>query len=164
MKNARIIAAVVCSFLISGVLGASGCSQRNMTNVVPYVPPAYYNGQLVMPFELANIYFSPYSPKTEIAKMNGNVYIFKNLKVTDITMDSIDKDYVWVDVVKAYALNPADLKQLRLGEIIDVAGILTGPCKEFPNSLTFSSCVFLPANTVTMPVGDGAALQYTPTY
>jgi hypothetical protein len=164
MKKLKALIAVACSMTILGVVAASGCSAKNLTNVVPYVPPAYYSGQLVLPFDLSNIYYSPYSPKSEIVKLNGNIYVFKSLDVTKITMASIDKGYVWVDLVKAYPLNPANLKQLRLGEKIDVAGVLAGPCPDFPKSLTFTGVVFLPAGSVTLPLNGDAPLQYTPTY
>jgi hypothetical protein len=164
MKKMKALIAVICSVLALGVATASGCSAKNLTNVVPYIPPAYFSGQLVLPFDLAAIYYSPYTPKTEVAKLAGTVYIFKNLKVTEITMASTDKDYVWMDIVKAYALNPANIKQLKLGETVDVAGVLSGPCKDFPNSLTFTGCVFIPSGIVSLPVAGDSPLQYTPTY
>jgi hypothetical protein len=164
MPYKRLIAGIFCSVLLSAVLAASACSSKNLTNVVPYIPPAYYSGQLAAPFDLSNIYFSPYSPASEIAKLNGNIYVFKDLPVTAITMASVNKGYVWIDVVKAYALNPSNLKQLKLGEKVDVAGVLAGPCKDFPKSLLFNSVVFLPAGSVDIPVGGDAPLQYNPTY
>ncbi len=163
MKRLKVVLAVVTSMLLL-VVGAAGCSAKTMTNVLPYIPPAYFSAQLATPFELSNIYYSPYTPSTEIEKLNGNIYVFKSLPVDKITMASINQGYVWIDVVKAYALNPENLRQLKLGETVDIAGVLSGPCRDFPKSLTFTSVVFLPAGTVEMPVGGGDAIQYTPTY
>lgn len=164
MKKTKTLIAVICSVLMLGVITASGCSAKNMTNVVPYVPPAYFTGQLVMPYDLSAIYFSPYTPSTEIAKLNGNIYVFKSIEVTKITMESVAKGYAWLDLVKAYPLDPSNLKQLKLGETVDIAGVLSGPCKDFPKSLTFTGVVILPAGSATLPVGGDTPLQYTPTY
>jgi hypothetical protein len=156
---------VSCVLLAVSSIVFSGCSANSPNSVTPYIPPNYYASQLVLPFDLSNIYWSPYITRSDAAKLHGNIYVFKDLKVNDITMASIKEGYVWVDLIKAYALNPANLKELRLGESIDVVGVLAGPCNDFPKSLTFSACVFLEAGSVSMPVGgDGSSLQYVPTY
>jgi hypothetical protein len=66
--------------------------------------------------------------------------------------------------VKAYPLNPSNFKQISVGENRDVVGVLAGPCKDFPNTLTFTGCVFLPAGSIQLPLGDSPQFQYTPAY
>ena len=160
-----ILVSGVCLTLLFSVLGITGCSQKSLSNVVPYIPPAYYGSTLIMPFDLANAYWSPYITRRDAERnYNGQMYVFKDYKVTRQTLSTAGKGYVWVDLVKAYPLNPANLAQLKVGDEIDVVGVLAGPCKDFPNTLTFSGCVFLPTGFANLPVGDSSPFQYTSTY
>jgi len=159
-----LISSLACSLLLFGIV-ASGCSLNTPGNVVPYIPPTYYGGTLILPFDLANLYWSPYTPRRDAEEyFHGKIFIFKDIKVTQNTLNTVSDGYVWVDVIKAYPLNPADLKKLSLDEKIDVVGVLAGPCQDFPNSLTFSGCVFLQSDTAQLPVGDSSPVQYAPKY
>ena len=102
-RPAAIISSIACSLLIFGIVAASGCSQKNLNNVVPYMPPGYYSGTLILPFDLSNTYWSPYTPRRDAEKyFHGQIYIFKDIKVTQNTLNTIKQGYVWVDVIKAY--------------------------------------------------------------
>jgi hypothetical protein len=160
-----VVSGVSCVAILFSMWGISGCSQKTLNNIVPYLPPVYYGSTLIMPFDLANAYWSPYITRREAeSNYNGQIYVFKDFKVTKQTLSTENKGYIWVDLVKAYPLSPANIKQLSVGEKIDVVGVLAGPCKDFPNTLTFSDCVFLPAGCVKLPLGDSTQFQYTPTY
>ena len=160
-----MVSGVSCAAILFSVLSISGCSQKTLSNVVPYIPPSYYGSTLIMPFDLANAYWSPYITRRDAElNYNGQMYVFKDFKVTKQTLSTENKGYIWVDLVKAYPLNLANFKQLSVGEKIDVVGVLEGPCKDFPNTLTFTGAVFLPAGYVKLPAGDSTQFQYTPTY
>ena len=164
-KVTTLMCCTVCSLLTSGVLIVSGCSQKQLTNVVPYIPPAYFSSTLMMPFDLSNAYWSPYITRRDAERnYNGQIYVFKDLEVTAQMLKTSNMGYLWVDLIKAYPLNPDNVKHLFIGEKIDVVGVLSGPCKDFPNTLTFSGCVFIPSDYVKLPLEDSTQFQYTPTY
>lgn len=147
------------------VLGVAACAPVSSSSVIPYVPPAYYNSTLIMPFDLANAYWSPYITRQDANRdYVGKVYVFKDFTVNGDTLATVNRGYVWADLVKAYPLNLANIKQLKVGEEIDVVGVLSGPGKDYPNTLTFSDCVFLPSGYIDLPVGDSAQFQYAPAY
>ncbi len=165
LNHGAMAAGVVCVILMTSVTGLSSCAQKNLSNVVPFVPPLYYNSTLMVPFDLSNAYFSPYITRIDAQRRyEGQSYVFKGFKVTQQMLSTSGKGYVWVDLVKAYPLNPANFKQLSVGETIDVVGIMSGPCRDFPNSMTFSGVVFLPTGFIQLPTGDASQFQYTPTY
>jgi len=165
LKLGAMVAGAACVVLLTSVAGLSSCSQKNLTNVVPFVPPLYYNSTLMLPFDLSSAYFSPYITRTDAQRRyEGQSYVFKGFKVTQQMLSTSGKGYVWVDLVKAYPLNPANIKQLTVGETIDVVGVMAGPCRDFPNSMTFSGVVFLPTGFIQLPLGDASQFQYNPTY
>ncbi len=165
LKRGILIAGIACIVLLTSVAGLSSCAQKNLTNVVPFVPPSYYNSTLMLPFDLSSAYFSPYITRTDAQRRyEGQSYVFKGFIVTQQMLSTAGKGYVWVDLVKAYPLNPSNITQLTVGETIDVVGIMAGGCKDFPNSMTFSGVVFLPTGFIQLPMGDASQFQYTPTY
>lgn len=165
IKSGLILSGAACAIVLSSVIGLTGCSQNNLSNIVPFIPPGYYASTPVLPFDLSVAYWSPYiSRKDADLRFVGKPYVFKNFQVTSQMLSTADDGYLWVDLVKAYPLNPANLKQLSVGEDVDMVGVFSGGCRDFPNALTFSDVVFLPSGDIQIPLGDSSQFQYTPTY
>ena len=165
LRVKRLAIGAAGAAILLAVTGATSCS-ITPANVLPYIPPTYYSSTLIMPFDLAHAYWSPYISREYASKdYEGKVYVFNKFKVTPDTLRTVKKGYVWVDLIKVYPLDPANLKQLKLGEDIDVVGVLAGPCYDYANTLIFRDCVLLPDGYTKLPVGgDSTAFQYNPTY
>ena len=165
IKFGRTLWVGACTIVLSSIIGLTGCSQNNLSNVEPFIPPGYYASTPVLPFDLSVAYWSPYiSRKDADLRFVGKPYVFKNFQVTSQMLSTANDGYLWVDLVKAYPLNPANLKQLSVGEKVDMVGVFSGGCRDFPNSLTFSNVVFLPSGDIQIPIGDSSQFQSTPTY
>jgi hypothetical protein len=68
LKPGTMITGAACVLALVGAIGFSGCSQKTLTDVVPFVPPSYYSSTFILPFDLSNAYWSAYITRTQAEK------------------------------------------------------------------------------------------------
>ena len=155
-KSILIMLAVVS---ITVILLGAGCAGPS-AQVVPYIPPQYWNSMEVTPLTLKNAYEGMYGDfYVPNAIFKGQSIVFKNIEITDEMLKYVDKGYMYVDGVKLEFDNPEEWSQLRSGSKVDVAGF----CKGLDMGaeiilLTLTESIFLPAGVVDLTGGDGESL------
>jgi hypothetical protein len=161
LKGCSLAAAV--PLILSAIL-FGGCKGSTGENIVPYIPPAYLECTEITTYELAFSYWSPYSMRIFEAEgrtipgeaYRGKVFVIKNYPITSYVLKEVKKGYIWVDMIKCFALNSRDLSRLKAGTFVDVVGINKGPeAKDYlefsEGVLVFVDCAILPAGIVKLP-------------
>lgn len=161
MPKCFLVAAAIV-FISACISG--GCKRTTEENVLPYIPPEYYQCTEITTYELAFSYWSPYSMRIFESEGRaipgeayiGKVFVIKNYPITSYVLKEVRKGYIWVDMIKCYALKPEDLLRLKVGTFIDVVGINKGPeAKDYlefsEGVLVFADCAILPAGSVKLP-------------
>ena len=150
-KIGRLVALVIIL-----VAGLCGCAHA-VSTAVPYLPPSYYDCIEVPPDTLVNNYFGPYGNRN-IASENfdNQVFVFKNVKVTDDWFVNAAEGYIYINVIKCDLSNSVDIKRFKTGDKVDVIGVNEGVLSVIPAALEFKDCVILPAGTIQLPAGGAA--------
>jgi hypothetical protein len=152
-KSILIILAVVS---ITVILLGAGCAGPS-AQVVPYVPPQYWNSMEVTPGDIKLAYEGRYGDFYEPnAIFKGQSIVFKNIELTNEMLEYVDKGYMYVEGVKLEFDNPEEWSQLRSGSKVDVAGF----CKGLEMGaeiilLTLTESIYVPAGVVDLSGGDG---------
>lgn len=168
LKGWFILAAVWLP--ISSIVVAS-CKSATEDNVIPYIPPAYYQCMEITTYEMAYSYWSPIISRQQAADKGspipgeayrGKVFVIKNSLVTAYMLKEVNKGYIWLDMIKCIGLNSKDLLRLKVGDRVDIVGINKGPeaenYTEFSEGvLIFADCVVLPAGAVKLPAEGSTA-------
>lgn len=129
-------------------------------DVVPYLPPQYYACTETTPQNLAQAYFLRYFNVAEAENnFNGQVFVFKNITISDYALKYATDDYIWVDsIIQCYFLKSGSAKDLTAGETLDVVGVDAGMGKDYAGTLIFTGCIFLQAGSVQLPATGASAL------
>lgn len=145
---------VACLLAALAVVMLPGCAGKSSETAVPYLPPAYYSctetdfGSLQYIF-----FFHPGTVTDEQLAMKGQVFVIKNIQLTQHEIEQATNEYILVDFIKCYWLDPANLESLKPDEMIDLVGVNQGAIVSAPDTLDFTGCVLLPAGLVQLPVG-----------
>ncbi|RJO61983.1 MAG: hypothetical protein C4542_05080 [Dehalococcoidia bacterium] len=165
MNKTPALSSAIVSIITVLVFSQVACSGQTQSNFIKYVPPSYYNCTDTTPENLLQAYFGRYNavPGAEII-FNGQVFVFKNIVITDCSLKYATADYIWVQsIIKCYFLQSGSVRQLRAGQKVDVVGVDAGISKEYTGALVFTGCVFLPAGSVQIPV-EGISALTLPSY
>jgi hypothetical protein len=166
MNKISALSSSILSAIVVMAFSQAACSGQAQSKFIQYIPPSYYNCTEVTTENLLLAYFSPYYaiPNAENALM-GQVFVFKNIVITELSLKHATEDYIWVnDVIQCYFLKSGSARQLRAGDKIDVVGVDAGLGKEYAGSLVFTGCVFLPAGSVQLPASGASALTLPSSY
>ena len=155
--------AVVLFFIsLVWVLTMAACAaQTNTAQFLPLLPPEYYQCYETTSQDIITAYFGAYSsrPLAE-ALYNNQPFVFKNIEIMPGMMESQGPDYIWVDRTQCMAVNPTDVAKLKVGQVVDVVGIMRGvsidPDKRM--DLLMTDCYFLPAGSFALPVPGGPVM------
>lgn len=132
-----------------------GCAQK--ASAVQFIPPAYYDCIEAAPDILVNTYFTRYLNPGEAAVLyNGKFFVFKNITVTQEMLLRASEGYIWFYLIKCCATDSSAPLKLKVGDVIDVVGMNLGTYAEYPGTLQFSDCIFLPAGSVQLPAAGSA--------
>jgi hypothetical protein len=160
MKLSTLSATTVPVFILMAVLQASCSAHAQPALAQQYIPPDYYNCSVTTPGDLGKAYFGRYNNIAAAEQeFNNQVFVFKNMVITDSELKYATEDYLWLDnIIQCYFLNSGSARQLKVGEEVDVVGIDAGVCKDYAKLLVFNGCIFLPAGSVQLPAGGGSGL------
>ena len=160
-KLATLSLAVTAIALMALPAVLAGCSSALQSPAIPYIPPAYYNCTETTVDTLLQVYFNHYNAVAGAELIfNGQVFVFKNIVISDASLKYATEDYIWVNgVIQCYFLKSGSARQLKVGDKVDVVGVDAGICKEYSGSLVFNGCIFLPAGSVQLPAGGTSALS-----
>ncbi len=156
MRYHKNILTVLATVSITVILLNAGCS-NSPAQVIPYVPPQYFNSLEVTPLDLAATYEGRYG---DFSIPNGlfkdKSIVFKNIELTDEMLEYTDKGYMWIEGVQLEFDNPEEWSQLRSGSKVDIAGFCKGlgPFDEI-EWVTLAESIFLPAGVVDLTGGGG---------
>lgn len=161
--SALSLAVVTASILIT--ISLTACSWQAPSKFVQYIPPSYYNCTETTVDALCNAYFSRY---LNIAgaemSFNGQVFVFKNIMIADVSLKNATEDYIWVQsMLKCIFLERGSAGKLKAGQKYDVVGVNGGICQDYSGTLVFDGCVFLPAGAIQITAGGTSALT-VPSY
>jgi len=122
----------------------------------PYIPPPeglYYIE--ATPLGLHDALFSHYlDPLVAQVFYVGESFIFKNVRLGGIERWRTET-YITTGDVQFWALFPSDLKELKVGDVVDIIGICGGISKEYPAVIVVTNCLFLPAGVAPLPLPGG---------
>ena len=144
--------------LVISSLGTACQQQAFIAKLPAYLPPLYYQSIEVTPEAIVKYYFDPYGHGWEAEMIyDDQPFVFKNIEFIKGMMESKGPDYIWVDRIRCYAIDPGDVAQLKIGQMVDVVGMMRGISKDpdMPISLVMTECYFLPAGSLAIPVGGG---------
>ncbi len=155
MKRFRAVAAV-CACILACLSLLAGC--QGTSNVVPYLPPSYYDCTESTPNDLINAYYGHYNALAGAdIILKDRLFVFKRVAVTPTMVTNATDKYVWIEqgLIKCYFLSPAERGKLKAGQPMDMVGINKGSCADYTGTLFFEGCVFLPPGVVKLPASEG---------
>ena len=143
----------------------TACSARAKSHIIQYIPPSYYNCTETTVDTLCNAYFNRYlNVAGAEMSFNGQVFVFKNIMIADVSLKNATEDYIWVQsMIKCIFLERGSAGKLKAGQKYDVVGVNGGICQDYFGTLVFNGCVFLLAGSVQLPVDGKSALTF-PSY
>ena len=128
--------------------------------VPPMLPIRYYACTEVAPQDLYNAYLAPNTRRfLAEAQFNGEIFVFKNIKVVQAMLEHQPKNNIWVGQVICYGMSNVDIARMKAGQRYDIVGISRGVSPEWPFSIYLTECYFLRAGSVMLPAGDGPAFM-----
>ena len=156
------------------LFGLAACaSPASSVTAIPTFPPAYYNCIEANPLELLNVYFGTlyyfYSgglvangnEDLVIAEgaYNNQYFVFKHLQVADWMVAELERGWIYAGSgIKCILANPADMKQFKIGDYVDVVGLDAGVITINPPELLFTGCYVLPAGAIPLPASGAPSL------
>ena len=92
----------------------------------------------------------------------GETFIFKNVVMKE---RGLGDTYLMVSVIRFYPQDPADLKEFKEGDVVDIIGVCAGTLETewllgagFPYTMVMKNCQFLPAGVAPLPLPGGPAI------
>ena len=156
-KTVGVALALTAAFLLAAPL-ISCSNEAFAAQVPPMLPARYYSCQEVTPTDLYNAYLAPNARRTYAeGQFNGEVFVFKNIRVVPAMLEKRPKDNIWIGQVICYAVNPQDISHLKAGESYDIVGVNRGVSPELRFSIYLTECYFLPVGAAALPGGDAPA-------
>ena len=147
------------ALLAAALLMSPSCS-RTMLAPPPDLPIRYYNCLESTPQGLLAAYTVHYYD-TSAARVlyTDQVFVFKNIEVTQSMKRHLDEGYAWVEQVKCYLLD-GSLARFKPGDKVDMVGFNRGirTDQEVPLCLLFDGCVFVPAGSLQLPAEGGGTI------
>jgi hypothetical protein len=143
---------------------APGTTTSSSADIVPFIPPAYYQSIEVLPMDLERSYYSEYGNTAGAdTRFNGLVFVFKNLLVDNYMTREVDKGWLWADLTLCPIVNLDAAKKLKLGDRVDIVGISMGRDLTKSPGLVFKDCYVLTAGSIQLPAPGGGA-TFTASY
>jgi len=161
LRGRHVIAAAA---LIVVVILAGGCKGTLARNVVPYIPPTYYNCSETTINNLWAAYWGHANPLPDAETVfKGQAFVFKDIIIDDSMLASATENYIWVNEIQCYFLQGGSANRLKAGEKFDIVGVNERVSTEYSERLVFTGCIFLPAGSAQLPIVDTSGLAL-PTY
>jgi hypothetical protein len=155
------VLSVVATVIILLAFSQAACSEHAKSTLAQqYIPPSYYNCTETTPENLCQAYFSRYFNIVDAeTEYNDQVFVFKNMVITDSELKYATSDYIWIDgIIQCYFMAGETAQQLKADETVDIVGIDAGDSKDYTGTLIFTGCIFLPAGSVQLPAGGTSVL------
>ncbi len=140
----------------------AGCARDEFAPVT-YLSPMYLDCIEVKPADLTWDYFGNYADRwLADRKFTGKTFIFKNITVTSYSLENKDEGFMWVEQLRCAEAKEGDIAKLKVGEQIDIIGVNRGVPPQEYWALLITDCIFVPADSLGLPLPGGDV--FVPTY
>lgn len=104
MSKTSVLARACGAIFILMALVLSACSKQSAmpTTLQDYVPPSYYNGNLMDPQSLVQAYFGLDADPTTFSRYDGRVYVFENMVVSQSELKTATERFIWIGNIQCY--------------------------------------------------------------
>jgi hypothetical protein len=141
------------------IYATTAAPQNTQQVIQQYIPPLYYACSETTPENLAQAYYSHYYNVADAENTyNGQVFVFKNITITESAIKYATDEYMWVAILQCYFMKSGAAKDLKAGDKVDIVGIDIGVSKDYIGTLIFTGCIFLPAGSVQLPAAGTSSL------
>ncbi len=149
--------------VMSGTFAGFGCSKASIASL-PYIPTAYYASIEVGQDELLGAYFEPDWGNVDTASKayNNLAFIFKDVKISQYMLTDSANGVFNLGNIRCKELLGGTVATLKPGDEIDVVGTDRGVLAGTQDWLSFTECIFLPANSANIPAPGSP--KFVPSY
>ena len=164
MSGLKIKAVTLASLvLMSGMIAGFGCSKAPIASL-PYIPTAYYASIEVGQDELLSAYFEPDWGNVDSAgkAYNNLAFVFKDVRVSQYMLTDSANGVFNLGQIRCKELLGGAVASLKPGDVIDVVGTDRGVLSGTQDWLSFTECIFLPANSANIPAPGSP--KFVPSY
>ena len=164
MSGLKIKAVTLASLvLMSGMIAGFGCSKAPIASL-PYIPTAYYASIEVGQDELLGAYFEPDWGNVDSAgkAYNNLAFVFKDVRVSQYMLTDSANGVFNLGQIRCKELLGGAVASLKPGDVIDVVGTDRGVLSGTQDWLSFTECIFLPANSANIPAPGSP--KFVPSY
>jgi len=149
--------------VISGTIAGFGCSKSTIASL-PYIPTAYYASIEVGQDELLGAYFEPDWGNVDSAgkAYNNLAFVFKDVRVSQYMLTDSANGVFNLGQIRCKELLGGAVASLKPGDVIDVVGTDRGVLSGTQDWLSFTECIFLPANSANIPAPGSP--KFVPSY
>ena len=146
---------MVIAILAINIIGVTGCAQQNPF-IPAYIPPPNQYYIELTPMQIEEAMLSNYSEPASIKEeWEGRTLIIKNLTVDEYTLSTLKEDHINFVNIRCIPLRPADLSELKKGDVVDIIGVFADMPLLGGSNLGFivlANCQFLRADTYPLPL------------
>jgi hypothetical protein len=143
---------------------APGTTTAASPDIVPFIPPAYYQCAEVLPMDIERSFYSEYGNTAGASAVYGGaVFVFKNLLVDTYMTREVNKGWLWADLTLCPIVNLDAAKKLVSGDRVDIVGICVGRDTTISPGLVFKDCYVLPTGSIQLPA-PGGGMTFTSSY
>ncbi len=133
----------------------NGCASNSFA-APQYIMPAYYSCLEVTPAALSWEYYGNYADRWQADRdFTGKYFIFKNIKVTEYSLENKDEGFMWVEQVRCTEAKAGDIAKLKVGDLIDIIGCNRGVPPNSYWTLLMTDCIFVPSGSLPLPLPGG---------
>ena len=164
MSGLKIKAAGLALLLVmSGTIAGFGCSKGPIASL-PFIPTAYYASIEVGQDELLGAYFEPDWGNVDSAgkAYNNLAFVFKDVRVSQYMLTDSANGVFNLGQIRCKELLGGAVASLKPGDVIDVVGTDRGVLSGTQDWLSFTECIFLPANSANIPAPGSP--KFVPSY
>ena len=151
---------MVVAILAISIICVTGCAQQSPFIPEFIQPPDGYYIELT-PMQIEEALLSHYGdPELAKKKLEGKSLIIKNITVDESVLSTLREDYIYFSCIKCIPQRPADLSDLKEGDVIDITGVFVDiplSAGESMGVIVLANCQFLPAGMYPLPLPGSPA-------
>ena len=151
---------ILTSLLLASLSGIIACDKAEV-DVPIFIPPSYLDCIELSPLTLGDYYFN-YSPlyfwlPTADEILTGRVIIMNNIEITEEMLKTRTESFFKVaGNVMVKPRNPSRIKDLEVGDVVDILGICKGISDEW-SPVILERCFIEPSGRLNLPLeGEGS--------
>jgi hypothetical protein len=156
---------IVIAILAISLISITGCTKQGPFIPEFIQPPDKYYIEITSIQIDDLLYWHLHEPAAVMRQWQGKRLIVKNIKVTEVGLNTLHEDYIILDNIKCIPQKPADLRKLKEGDVIDLIGVFV----DIPmvadvhiGIVVLANCQFLTTDVYPLPlsVGEMPAIVY----